>query len=57
MTNVYLLLDAPVVSIPNESPYYINVGGLAALYCIATGRPISMVQWYNSDNTPATPIP
>ena len=33
------------------------MGGLAALYCIATGRPISMVQWYKSDNTPATPIP
>ena len=50
------ILDAPVVSIPNESPYIINVGGVATLYCVATGRPTPTVQWYNSD-TVVTPIP
>ena len=57
MLNNIFIIDPPVVSIPNESPYCINVGGVAALYCVATGgRPVPTVQWYKGD-TAVTPIP
>ena len=32
------------------------MGGLATLYCVATGRPTPTVQWYKGD-TAVTPIP
>ena len=54
--NYFFILDPPVVSIPNESPYMINVGGLATLYCVAIGRPIPTVQWHKGD-TAVTPLP
>ena len=31
------------------------MGGLATLYCVATGRPVPTVQWYKGD-TAVTPI-
>ena len=39
----------------NESPYMINVGSLAILYCRATGNPIPRVQWYK-DDTAVNPV-
>ena len=49
-------LDCPVVSIPNESPYTINMDSLAVLYCTADGRPIPTVQWFEN-NDAVTPLP
>ena len=52
----FITIDAPVVSIANESPYTINVGTLAILYCRARGKPIPTVQWYK-DNSAVNPLP
>ena len=53
---MYISVDPPVVSIPNESPYVTNVGSLVILYCRATGKPIPTVQWYKDDAT-VNPVP
>ena len=53
---MFISLDCPIVSIPNESPYIISMDSLAVLYCIAPGRPIPNVQWFENDGA-VTPLP
>ena len=48
-------IDPPSVSIPNKSPYTINMGDLAILYCTSLGNPIPRVQWFK-DDTAVNPI-
>ena len=52
----FICLDAPHVSIVNQSPYMTNVGSVAVLYCRATGKPNATVQWYKG-GFPVNPIP
>ena len=52
---MHISLDCPVIYIPNESPYIINVGSVAVLYCSAEGRPIPTVQWFKN-NIAVTPF-
>ena len=47
--------DAPRVSILNQSPYVINVGSLATVFCRASGKPLPTVQWYK-DNLAVNPV-
>ena len=39
----------------NQSPYVINVGSIATLYCRASGKPILTVQWYK-DSLAVNPV-
>ena len=45
----FICVDAPRVTIVNQSPYVINVGSLATLYCRTNGKPIPTVQWYKDN--------
>jgi len=47
---LYLLLDAPAISISPPSPHRIKVGDFLLLLCNAEGLPRPTVQWYKDKN-------
>jgi len=47
---IYLLSDAPIISISPPSPHEIDVDDYLLLLCSANGLPSPTVQWYKGHN-------